>query len=263
MIMSKSNNYISNSLKRGLDILRLFDEENVTLSLSEVSQKLGVSRTVPYRLMYTLKEEGYLEQDSITKRYQLTPKVLSLGYSYINSFKLPELLQPFLEEIRDDLQASCYLSVLNEKDVVYVGSAPMKELTGINVSVGTRIPAHATANGKLLLAYQPIDKIKKMYSTEEFRKFTNYTFSSREQLINELLLIKEKGYAKTDKEFLDFISSVAVPIFDNTYSVSAAINVVVPNTSFDESFLMEVALPKLLAISAQLNEYGGWKRFAY
>ena len=253
--MSTNNNYLSNSLKRGLDILRLFDEDNKTLSLSEISLKLGVSRTVPYRLMYTLKEEGYLEQDSITKRYQLTPKVLSLGYSYINSFKLPELLQPFLEEIRDDLQASCYLSVLNEKDVVYVGSAPMKELTGINVSVGTRIPAHATANGKLLLAYQPIDKIKKMYSTEEFRKFTNYTFSSREQLINELLLIKEKGYAKTDKEFLDFISSVAVPIFDNTYSVSAAINVVVPNTSFDESFLMEVALPKLLAISAQLNEY--------
>lgn len=253
--MSKSNNYISNSLKRGLDILRLFDEENVTLSLSEVSQKLGVSRTVPYRLMYTLKDEGYVEQDSITKRYKLTPKVLGLGYSYINSFKLPELTQPFLEQIRDDLQASCYLSVLNEKDVVYVGSAPMKELTGINVSIGTRIPAHATANGKLLLAYQPLEKIKEMYEKEEFMKFTNYTFSSRTQLINELSLIKEQGYAKTDKEFLDFISSVAVPIFDNTSTVIASINVVVPNTSFEENFLTEVALPKLLSVSKKLNEY--------
>src|SRR5699024_733504 len=156
------------------------------------SLKLGVSRTVPYRLMYTLKEEGYLEQDSITKRYKLTPKVLSLGYSYINSFKLPELLQPFLEEIRNDLQASCYLSVLSEKDVVYIGSAPMKNLTGINVNVGTRIPAHATANGKILLAHQPIEKIKKMYSTQEVKRFTNYTFSSRGELINELMHIKEK-----------------------------------------------------------------------
>src|SRR5699024_416414 len=253
--MSNNKNYISTSLKRGLDILQLFDEENTSLSLSEISKKLEVNRTVPYRLMFTLREEGYVIQDPVTKRYKLSPKVLSLGYSYINSFKLPELIHPYLEEIRNEINASCYLSVLDEKYVVYIGAATVKELTGINVSISTRLPSYVTANSKLLLSYQSQDKLKEILDKGEIYQFTDHTFKHREQLIEELKDIRKQGYAKTEKEFIDFISSVAVPVFDSSSQVIAAINVVVPNTSFDKNFLLETALPKLLEVSKKINNY--------
>jgi len=254
--VSTQNNYISTSLKRGLDILRLFNEENASLSLSEISQKLGVSRSVPYRLMYTLKEEGYVVQDSATKRYKLSPRVLNLGYSYINSFKLPELVHPYLEEIKNEINASCYLSVLDERHVVYVGAATVNELTGINVSIGTRLPSTVIANGKLLLSYQPQDKIQEILDKEELHRSPNErSFKSRKQLIEELRLIKEQGYAKGDQEYIDYISSVAVPIFDSSDQAVAAINAVVPNTSFDKNFLLKTALPKLLEVSEKINNY--------
>jgi len=254
--MSTRNNYVSTSLKRGLDILRLFNEENASLSLSEISQKLGVSRSVPYRLMYTLKEEGYVVQDPVTKIYKLSPRVLNLGYSYINSFKLPELVHPYLEEIKNEINASCYLSVLDERHVVYVGAATVNELTGVNVSIGTRLPSTVTANGKLLLSYQPQDKIQEILDKEELHRSPNErNFKSRKQLIEELRLIKEQGYAKGDQEYMDYISSVAVPIFNSAPQAVAAINVVVPNMAFDKNFLLKTALPKLLEVSEKINNY--------
>src|SRR5699024_12551244 len=97
--MSNNKNYISTSLKRGLDILQLYDEENTSLSLSEISKKLETNRTVPYRLMLTSREEGYVIQDPVTKRYKLSPKILRLRYSYIYSVELTELYQPHLDAI--------------------------------------------------------------------------------------------------------------------------------------------------------------------
>jgi len=253
--MSTNKKYISTSLKRGLDILQLFDKENSSFSLSEISKELGVSRSVPYRLLYTLKEEGYIVQNDITKRYTLSPKVLSLGYSYINSLKIPDLIQPYLEEIRHDINASCYLSVLDKHHVVYIGSAPVKDATGINVNIGTRLPAYATANGKVLLAYHPNKIVEEILDTEEIYQFTSYTSKYKEQLINELKIIREQGYAKTEKEYIDFISSVAIPVFDNHSQIVASINIVVPNTSFDDNFLMDIALPKLLDIGKKINTF--------
>ncbi|PIC65811.1 hypothetical protein CSV71_16110 [Sporosarcina sp. P21c] len=251
--MSTKNNYTSNSLKRGLEILNLFNEGNDTLSLVEISEKLGVNRTTPYRLMYTLQESGYIEQSLKTKRYRLTPKVLELGYSYISSLKFPEIVQPYLEQLRNDINASCYLSILDGPEVVYIGTAAIKGYTAINVNIGTRLPAHATANGKLLLAYQPLDKIEKLMSDGIFKEFANQKFNSKETLLNELVLIKENGYAKTENELLDSVSSIAVPLFNRNLTVIAAINVVAPTALFEKDFLTNKALPKALKISNELN----------
>src|SRR5699024_11751754 len=115
---------------------------------------LCVIRTVPYRLLYTLQDCGYVKQDTVTKRYYLTPKVMELGFSYLNSMRLPQIAQPYLEQLRDEIEASCYLSILDGEEVVYVGVAAVPGYSSVNVYPGVRLPAHATANGKLLMAFQ-------------------------------------------------------------------------------------------------------------
>ncbi|QQK74454.1 IclR family transcriptional regulator [Salicibibacter cibarius] len=233
--------YSANSLARGLEIITLFNEETPTLSLAEIAKKLGVSRNVPYRLLYVLQSIGYVEQDESTKRYNLTPKVLELGFSYMNSMEFPKIAQPYLEGLRDELGATCHLSILDGQDVVYVGTAVVRGVSTINVDIGMRLPARSTANGRLLMAF-----------TDPYSEYTK-------GLEKEIETIREQGYAITEGDFHPSISSVAVPIFYRTGQIMAAINVVVTDTDFPVGFINDVALPKALEVVKTLSNYTGYQ----
>lgn len=258
MASSDNEKYSANSLVRGLEILKLFNEEQPSLALSEIAAQLNVSRTVPYRLLYTLENLGYLTQDKNTKRYSLTPKVLELGFSYLNSLKFTEIIQPYMESLRDEIAASCHLSILDGREVVYVGSAPIRGISAVNVSIGMRLPAHAIANGKLLLAYQSEDTLKSLFQISDLTPYTDKTLTSPGEFLKELETIQQNGYALTYGEFLPGIYSVAAPIFDRTGNVLAALNVVATESLHQEDFIRDIALPKLLEVSQLLSNYMGY-----
>ncbi len=249
--------YSANSLVRGLEILKLFNADNPTLSLSEISKSLGVSRTVPYRLLYTLQSMGYLDQDENTKRYSLNPKVLEIGFAYLSSLKLPEIAQPYIEKLRDELGTSCHLSILDGQEVVYIGTAPVRNVSIINVNIGTRLPAQALANGRVLLAYQQeerlMDKLKSLDAGSTATKDIT-TFQK------ELEVIRKQGYALTEGDFLPGVHSAAAPIFDYTGSIKAALNVVASEPLFHENFLEKVALPKVVEAAKELSGHLGYKK---
>ncbi|MEK3937226.1 IclR family transcriptional regulator [Sporosarcina sp. FSL W7-1349] len=248
----ETEKYTVNSLVRGLEILKLFNEETPTLSLLEISKSLGVSRTVPYRFLHTLQSMGYLDQDESTKRYSLTPKVLELGFAYLNSLKLPEIAQPYIEKLRDELDTSCHLSILDGPEVVYIGTAPVRHVSVVNVNIGTRLPAQSLANGRVLLAFQPRERL-----IEKFAANQEINSSSFQK---ELEKIRKQGYAITEGDFLPGVRSAAAPIFDHTGSVKAALNVVATEALLPEKLLIEEALPKVLEVSAKLSEYLGYKK---
>ncbi|MCY8939358.1 IclR family transcriptional regulator [Peribacillus frigoritolerans] len=250
--------YSANSLVRGLEIIKLFNEVQPSLSLSEIAKQLGVSRTVPYRLLFTLQNIGYLSQDEHTKRYSLTPKVLELGFSYLNSLKFQEIVQPYMETLRDEIGASCHLSILDGQEVVYVGSAPIRGVSAVNVNIGLRLPAHALANGKLLLAYQPKELLMQMFKISNLTPYTDKTLTTPGEFQKQLDSIRQNGYSMTSGEFHPGIRSVAAPIFDRTGKVLAALNVVATESAYQEDFIDKIALPKLLEVSRQLSVYMGY-----
>jgi len=250
--------YSANSLVRGLEIIKLFNEEHPSLSLSEIAKKLGVSRTVPYRLLYTLQSIGYLTQDENTKQYSLTPKVLELGFSYINSLKIPEIAQPYMESLRDEIGASCHLSILDGHEVVYVGSAPVRGVSAVNVNIGLRLPAHATANGKLLLAYEPKESLMQLFHVSNLTPYTDKTLTTPGEFMDQLEKIRQNGYSMTSGEFHQGIHSIAAPIYGRTGKVLAALNIVATELSYQEDFMNKVALPKLLDVSVLLSNYMGY-----
>ncbi|KIL39097.1 hypothetical protein SD70_22240 [Gordoniibacillus kamchatkensis] len=255
---TEKDRYSSNALIRGLEILKMFSAEEPTLSLNEIASKLGVNRTVPFRLLSTLQSFGYVHKDEQTKRYQLAPKVLELGFSYLHSLQLPEIAQPYLEQLRDDTGASVYLSILDGAEVVYVGHARIVGFKGIFVNTGMRFPAHATANGKLLLAFQPPDKLRSILRGAELKPYTQQTKTLIADLEAELRLIRERGYAMTNSEFQQGISSIAAPIFNQSGAVMAAVNVVAAETFFDDAFIREKALPRLLDTTGKLSGFMGF-----
>lgn len=259
MTKDDKERYNANALVRGLEILKLFNEDRPTLSLVEIAKDLNVSRTVPYRLLFTLQSLGYLAQDEATKRYSLTPKVLEIGFSYLSSLKLPEIAQPYIESLRDETGASCHLSILDGHEVVYVGSAPVRGISAINVNIGLRLPAHATANGKVQLAFQSKEQLNMVLYGSNLKPYTDRTQTDLLDLQDELEGIRKKGYAITKGELTLGIQSVAAPIFDRSGKVLAAVNVVATETTFHNEFIEKVALPKALETSAQLSSYMGYQ----
>ncbi len=221
--------YLVNALVRGLEVLRCFTADRATLSLTDLATLLGWSRTAPFRLVYTLQKLGYLQQEPFSKRYRLTAKVLELGFDYLHSLQLPEIARPYLEQLRDETGASSHLGLLDGFEVVYVVRVQTRLALASNVGVGSRLPAHATAMGKVLLAYQPPVVIESLLNSGlKLAAYTDYTITDLQKLRDELASIRANGLAISDGQFELGIHSIAAPIRDLNGNVVAAINISAP-----------------------------------
>ncbi|MBM7644881.1 IclR family pca regulon transcriptional regulator [Scopulibacillus daqui] len=248
----QKDRYLSNSLVRGLEILRLFNEKRQTLSLAEISSYLGVGRTTPYRILYTLQSMGYLHQDEQTKRYQLTPKVMELGFAYLNSLQLPEIAQHYLKELRDVTGASVHLGVMDGPEVVYIERLQGKMTTTVNISVGTRLPSFATTLGKVILAYQPEEEINKVLSPEYMEK-VNTDPGMIFKIKEELKTIQKNGYSLSTGGYEAGINSVAAPIFNSKDKPIASVNIAAPDSALKDEFLNRVCIPKICEIANKIS----------
>src|SRR2546423_4584132 len=143
--------YFIQSLERGFQILRAFDREHPSMTVSEVASRTGLTRGTAQRFLLTLAELGYAEQNG--KRFGLRPKVLDLGFAYLASNDVWDTVEPFVEEVVNELNESCTVSVLDWPDIVYVCRVQARRVVNAALSVGSRVPANASSLGRVLLAY--------------------------------------------------------------------------------------------------------------
>ena len=137
------------SLERGLAVIRAFSRERPALTLSEVADQTG--------LLLTLKELGYVDSDG--RHFSLRPRVLELGYSYLSSLPVWEIARPHLEELAAVVRETTSASVLDGTDIVFVVRVETKRIMSMTLGVGSRLPAWATAMGRVLLADLPKDRL--------------------------------------------------------------------------------------------------------
>ena len=199
------------SLERGLMIIRVFDGEHTSLTVSEIAALTGLTRAAARRFALTLTELGYLSTHN--DRYQLTPRVLELGYSYLSALSFPELALPNLEKLVADTGEASEGCILAGNDIVYVVRVPGPALMTISVNVGARRPAHLTAMGRALLADLPPDELDNHIQTIQFDQILPRTIIDANQLRTEL-----------DHRSEEHTSELAVPIRDRTGRARAAIN---------------------------------------
>lgn len=255
MVKNEKEKYISNSIVRGLEVLKMFSAEKPTFSLAEIASNLGVSRTTPYRILYTLEECGYVYQDSDTKRYGLKPKVLELGFTYLNSLQLPELSAFYLEQLRDTTGMSSHMGILDGNEVVYIARYPARSLANVTINVGSRLPVYATSMGKCLLAHLPEDQMEDLLLNSELKPITKSTKTEIEDLCNELKIVKQKGYVFNKGEFEAGVWSVACPIFGRNNEIIAAINVAAPQHTVDEMLMKKKIIPAVCEIAEQISSF--------
>ncbi len=211
------------SLARGLSVIRAFDADHTTMTLSEVARRANLTRATTRRLLLTLEELGYVRSDG--REFRLTPLVLHLGYAYLSGLSLAELALPHLQELSARLSESTSAAVLDQEDIVYVARVATRRIMRVAIAVGTRFPAYATSMGRVLLAGLDQEDLSALLDSVPLVPITPRTVSSRERLLDELSKVRAQGWAMVDQELELGLMSMAAPIRDGDGQVIAAVNV--------------------------------------
>src|SRR6204780_4067643 len=193
----------SQSLERGLAILGCFTPKRPVLGIADIADELGMSRSTTHRYVITLVALGYLEQGA-SRKYRLGLRVTDLGMSALNSTGLREHAHPYLEELRQRTSYTASLGVLDGLDVLYVDRVrSFRRSQGkidLNLHTGSRLPAYATAMGKLLLANLPEKEQRELIAQMKLSKRGPNTITSKKTLREELEEIQAAGFAVDDQE---------------------------------------------------------------
>jgi IclR family pca regulon transcriptional regulator len=211
------------SLERGIAVLQVFSQERPALTLSEVARLTGITRATARRILLTLEKLGHVRSDG--RLFSLTPRVLTLGWAYLSSLNLWEVAQPLMEDLVEKTKESTSAATLDLPDIVYVARVPTRRIMTIALGVGTRLPAHATSMGRVLLADLPEAELDRYLAETPLERFTKRTVIDPDKLRAILAQVRKQGYALVDEELEIGLRSIAAPIRRGDGSTIAALNV--------------------------------------
>ncbi|MGA0180807.1 MAG: IclR family transcriptional regulator domain-containing protein [Ilumatobacteraceae bacterium] len=243
------------SLARGLRVLTAFSADNPRLSLADAARLTGLTRATTRRCLHTLMQLGYAETNG--KSFQLTPRVLDLGYAYLSSAKLGEIAEPFMETLSEQLDESVSLAVLDGTEIVYVARVPTKRIMSIGLALGSRLPAVVTSMGRILLSSLPDDKLRDFLRQAKLVRYTQRTITDRVRLERELLSVRQQRYALVDRELEEGLRSLAVPLANREGRIVAALNVGTQTERVSQNELLNSILPQLRRTADEINEILG------
>jgi DNA-binding IclR family transcriptional regulator len=208
------------------DVLQAFSQNpRSPLSLEKVTQAVGLAKTTVYRLLYSMKKIGYIEQNDTTGLYTLAPKFFDLGRAVLPYQRVAVLARPLLEYLRLRCGESVHVGVLDKGLITYVAVLESQNPYRCAAVPGEFSYAHSTALGKCLLAYLPEVEIERIIAEHGLPKLARNTITFGAQLLNELRRVREEGVAINNEENIDGVICVAAPIRDHTGSPVAALSV--------------------------------------
>ena len=245
--------YVVPGLQRGLQILRAFDRDRTQIAAPDIAKELHIPRSTVFRLMQTLEYMGFLEKVAHSSDYRLSIGVLSLGFEFLASLEITELARPILDRLRDDTGFSAHLALRDGGDVVFVVKAPARTAFASAVNIGTRLPAHGTVLGRVILADMSPEELEQTYPDGELDKFSEQTPANRAALEKLLREDGELGYAISEAYFEHGIAAIAAPVRDGSGRVVAAINVTFPDGSVDRTAMEGAFLTGVLQAASELS----------
>jgi IclR family transcriptional regulator, pca regulon regulatory protein len=249
--VNERGDHFVQSFERGLAVIRAFGPEDPELTLSDVARRTGLTRAAARRFLLTLTDLGYVRSDG--KQFALTPRILELGYAYLSSLSLPEIAEPHLERLAAEVRESSSVSVLDGDEIVYVGRVPTSRIMRVSINVGTRFPAYATSMGRVLLAALPDDELHAYLARADIRPLTARAIANPEDLREELLRIREQGWALVDQELEEGLRSIAAPVRDGGGRVVAAVNVSAHASRASREAVASELLPPLLETAQRIE----------
>ena len=217
------------SVERAIDILDCLAEYPKGCGIGELSKNLGLSKSTIHRIITTLKYKKYVTQNKDNDKYQLDIKVLTLSSSVTNSMDLIHIARPYIHEFANKVDEVIHLCIPDESfsNIIYVDKVSSENTSRtitMSSSIGKKAPIYCTASGKLLLSQYSDDKIRQLLKDTEFVEYTENTITDINVFIEEIHAIRKNLYAIDNIEYDAGVICIAVPIFDRTNRIIAAIS---------------------------------------
>lgn len=238
-------------LSKGLAILEALTSHDGRMTIAEAAQAAGATRASARRCLLTMTELGYLEFDG--KFYRPQPRLHLLSSSYSMSRPLPQLAQPLLASARKKLNESVSLAVLDDDFVLFIARADAERLVSTRVSLGTRIPAYATAVGRVLLGSWSDEKLQAYLRETKPVASTRKSLIRKRQFLDAVRKAQELGYAILDEELEIGLRAIAVPVKDSRDQIIAAMSVSASSSRVTVQQMIKEFVPVLQEYAAKLG----------
>jgi IclR family pca regulon transcriptional regulator len=239
------------ALARGLDVIRAFQPGRPAMTLTAVAAAAGLARPTARRMLLTLQDLGYVRAAS--GGFELTPRVLDLGMSYVLSMGLWDVARPHMETLVAQTRESSSIAQLDGSDIVYVARVAVPKIITLAVTIGTRFPAMQTSLGKVLLAALPLDQAERVLQESSRSGIAARWQPDAAERAAELRDVRARGWSLTDQQLALGIRSVAAPLRDGNGRVIAAMNVTVHAAETPVEVLTGRYLPLLLQTAGAIS----------
>ncbi|MBB1634282.1 IclR family transcriptional regulator [Cupriavidus sp. UME77] len=225
------------SLAKGFRILEAFTAQEPELTMAEVARRSGLDNATAFRFLNTLVDIGYVQRVPDTRLFRLSLKVLDLGFDAIAHADLRTRARPILRALVGEINEAASIGVLDGPDVLYAEriQAGLTRL-GVDIRIGSRVPAYSTAVGYAILAWLPQDMQARVLDAQPRQKLTDHTLTELDTILDRLKTVRAKGYALSDQETVSGLYVVAAPVLDVDGVPVAGLSVAAPamNTSLED-----------------------------
>ncbi|MFC3025299.1 DNA-binding transcriptional regulator KdgR [Vibrio zhugei] len=226
------------SVLKVFSILQALGEQK-EIGVSELSQRLMMSKATTYRFLQTMKTLGYVSQEGEADKYSLTLKLFELGSKSLEYVDIAELANKEMQYINQQTNEALHLGALDDNAIIYVHKIDSGYNLRMYSRIGRRNPLYSTAIGKVLLAEREEEFVRRTLRDVEFVQNTPRTVRNVDQLLAELAIVREQHFAEDNEEQEQGLRCIATPVYDRFGSVIAAVSMSFPTIRFDESRKLE------------------------
>ena len=243
-------------IDRALTIVEQLATSEVGLSTTELSRRTDLPKSTVFRILDTLCKSHYVEKNEQTSLYALGYKTVEIASIYLNKIELKTEAVPIMRDLASTFSAIAYLGVLEKKEVMYLEKIEPTNNIRLYYQIGKREPLYCTALGKVLMSQIPPQEFERLGKQLDFVKHTSKTISTFDELKREVELARVNGYAIDHGEHVENSYCVAVPIYDYTGKVIAAMSI--SKNELFKIYKLETILSKMLEASELLSRRMGY-----
>jgi len=256
--MPRKRLHFVQSLGRGISVLQAFSAERTHLTLTQIARATGMNLAAAQRFTDTLMQLGFLKRNK-HREFHLGPKVLSLGFAFLNGNQIRELSEGYISEFSERVNRTMNLAVLDGAEVIFIFRKEAQRFLSFDLHAGSKLPANCTGSGKVLLAALDDESMRELIAGIKLERITNYTIVDPDELWEDLMATRRRGYSICDRELFQDLYSLGVPLVNQDGRVEAAVNL---SLSFEEAagaFLADMTA-QLIALGRTLSAALGYEK---
>ncbi|MBS4698333.1 DNA-binding transcriptional regulator KdgR [Aeromonas media] len=231
-VVDNSPDSVSSVLKV-FGILQALGEQK-EIGVTELSQRIMMSKSTVYRFLQTMKTLGYVKQEGETDKYTLSLKLFELGGKALGYQDLIQIADVQMHRLGKLTKETLHLGTLDENSVVYLHKIDSEYNLRMYSRIGRRCPLYSTGLGKVMMAWLPEEEVRSMLANVTFERFTEHTLANIEEVLAELVRVRELGYAEDNEENEHGLRCFAVPIYNRMGRIITGLSLSLPIVRFEE-----------------------------